>query len=296
MRRLSLPHSLAVWGVVALVVWLDAAYPLGVEVTGAFSFGLLVTGIVAVFKEIGKAAASTAVLIARVAVMIGVALARFGIQLAVVFARVASLLVRFWSGALRPLLAFLGRQFDRFVGWLQRTWGPVLEFLNKVRKEIDRLYTRYVKPILDTIEIARRTLQLLARLHVPFAKELDAKLAQLEDRLLAPIREVYARLNEAMNWINRIITLDGYLQQITLIRSLIRYQRDALKVWWTSVHRPLAGEQKDEYERPLKTRSLAAVAADARAYVEHRGGPDQSRIDEHVKDLELRLRAAGGAI
>ena len=135
-------------------------------------------------------------------------------------------------------------------------------------------------------------MQILARLHVPFAQAIDEHLAWLEGKLLAPIQQIYYRLNEAMNWINRIITLDGYLQQITLLRSIWKYQRGALAVWWESIHRPLTGAALDEYHRPLVTRSIAQIQADLVAYMQFGSGPDRARIDEHAHDLAIRLRAA----
>jgi len=291
MRRLSLPRSLAVWAVVALLVWLDQAHPLGVPVTAAFSFGWLIVGIVGAFKEIGKAAVTTAVLIAKVAVMIGVALARVGIPLAVIFAKVYGLLARFWAGALRPLLAFLGRTFDRFVGWLTRTMGPILKFLEAVRKAVDRIYQKYLKPILDTIEIVRRVSQLLAALHVPFAKELDAKLAQLEERLLAPIRAVYAKLNEAMNWINRIITLDGLLQRITLLRSIRRDVLEISRAFRAWRHSPVSAAKYSELRRAAGERTTDDVKRDVRDVLTTGGGNYGTFVSEMAAQWGIYVRA-----
>ena len=81
---------------------------------------------------------------------------------------------------------------------------------------------RYFRPILNTITVTRQILRLLARFRLKWAQELDRKLAELEDLLLFPLREALLRLNQAMNWINRIITLDGLLQRVTFIRSLLK--------------------------------------------------------------------------
>jgi hypothetical protein len=154
------------------------------------------------------------------------------------------------------------------------------------------IYDRFLRPIFDTIEIVRRTLQLLAALKVRWAAELDAKLAELEGRLLWPIREAYRYINETRDVVNRIIDLDGFFQRATLLRSLWRYQVEALEIWWASIHKPLDGEKKREYEKRGEVRPLDAVAGDLSAYVVRGEGPDQALIDEHAVDLARRLRLA----
>jgi hypothetical protein len=225
-------------------------------------------------------------------VIVGHALVRFGGAVATVFKRSWDFLQVTWSRVLRPLITWSWSQIQRLHNWLVKTLGPVLQFLERVRREFQRFYDHWFRPIFDTIDAARRVLRILATFHVAFARELERKLADLEDRLLRPITELYRRLNEAMNWIDRIVTFDGYFQRLTLIASTLRYERDMWKVWWTSAH-------KRERERPQRPPSQepppltpAVVAAAAAAYIVDNEGPDKGRIDEHVADLAIRLRAA----
>jgi hypothetical protein len=64
---------------------------------------------------------------------------------------------------------------------------------------------------------------------VPFAQAIERKLADLESRLLVPIRFALAKVNEAINWINRIVDLDGLFQRLTLIESAVALQRRSLE-------------------------------------------------------------------
>jgi hypothetical protein len=280
-------------GVLIAAALADELAPVArVPITGAF-FQLLIALVVAAFQYIGNAAVTVAVTIAQASIMIGTAIAHFSILVAGVFSRVWGFLGDFWSKALRPFLAWSWDQVQKLHAWLARTLKPVLDIVDRIRKYVDQIYRTWLKPIVDTIEATRRVFQLLAQLHVPFAREIDAKLAALESRLVQPIREVYARLNEAMNWINRIVDFNGYFQRLTLIASLVRYQRDALKVWWSSIHRPLSSGELAEYRKPITPKALDAAATETRDYVERGAGPDQARIDEHAADLALRLRKVG---
>lgn len=284
--------SAIVWLAIGALVWLDSARPVVTIPHEAAFIGGLIAGIAQAISWIGGHAATVVITLAEVAIMIGHAIAGFAVAIATVLSKVWGFLSGFYSHTLRPFVEWAWRQFDRFVAWLDRTLGPVIKFLAAVRREIDKFYTRWFKPLFDAIDATRRVLQVLARLHVPFAQAIDNHLAYLEAKLLWPIQQIYYRINEVMNWVNRIITLDGYLQQVTLIRSIWKYQREALKVWWESVHRPLTGAARDTYLAPLATRSIEQIRADLVAYVHFGSGPDRARIDEHAADLAIRLRAA----
>ena len=280
-----------VWLTIGALAWLDSARPVVTVPHDGLFIHFIIAGIAQAIAWIGGHAATVVITLAQVAIMVGHAIAQFAVAIATIFAKVYGLLANFWSGTLRPFVEYAWRQFDRFVAWLDRTLGPVIKFLEEIRRQVDKFYIRWFKPLFDAIDATRRVLQILARLHVPFAQALDNHLAYLEAKLLWPIQQLYYRLNEVMNWVNRIITLDGYLQQLTLIRSLWKYQRAALAVWWESIHRPLTGARRDAYLAPLVTRTIPQIQADLVAYVQFGSGPDRARIDEHAHDLRIRLRA-----
>lgn len=283
-------RALAIGAGLALAVWLDHAWPLAHGPIAAAFLGFLIAGIVSAFSWIAGHAVTVVVTIAQAAVMIAQALAGFAIQLGGVLAKVYGLLGRFWSGTLRPFISYVWSQIHKLHAWLERTFAPVIRYLEMIRREITKFYDRWFRPILDTLDTTRRILQFLAMIRIPFARELDRYLAALEAKLVWPIQYAMAKINEALYWINRIVTLDGYFQRLTLIASLIRYQRDALAVWWTSVHRALDGARRDDYTRPPVQKPIEQVRQEAIAYIVYGGGPDRARIDEHAADLALRLR------
>jgi predicted nucleic acid-binding protein len=283
--------SCLVWLGLALLVWLDAARPV-VEGPHVEAFwGAVIGWIASAFGWLGAHAASLAVIIYHVTVLVARALFEFGMALGGILGRVGSFLQRFWRAVLRPALAATWRAVDHVRRILDSAVRPVLRILARIRAEFLKYYDRFFRPLLDTIELTRQTFGILARLHVPFAKAIEDKLWDLEDRLTRPIIAIMRRLNEVSDWINRIVTLDGTFQRVTLLRSMWRHQRDTLAIWWHSIHRPLSPAQRADYDRPLDTRSIAAVGADLRAYVERHEGPDVARIDEHAHDLRIRLSA-----
>jgi hypothetical protein len=187
------------------------------------------------------------------------------------------------------LLQRLDRFLDRIFRWLRDTFAPIIEALLAVRRKILELYDKWFRPILDTIDAIRGVLRIFSFFGIEWARRLDAALAEIQDRINQAFSTVMARLNQVIDWVDRIVTLDGFLQRLTLLRSLLRYERDLWKVWWESIR------QREAEKGPIPRRDLEAItpaqtSAAVREYSLTHGGADAHRIDEHVADLVLTLR------
>jgi hypothetical protein len=283
-----------------ILVWLDGALPHAADVTradfgidagrllirlGATLFGFFGGKIDALVKRALENMRDT---------LKGVieAIADFAVTTGTLMARVAGLLKRFLSRVIVPMLQRLDQWALRLHRWLKDTFGPLLHFLLEVRRRIFEIYNKWLRPIFDTIDMVRRILGVLSLLHLDFARKLDEKLAALERRLLLPIQAVIRKINEAIDVLDRVIDLDGFYQRYTLIRSLLKYQRDALKVWWVSIHRPLTGEKLAEYRRPHEVRPAADVANEVLRYINTGDAPNAARIEEYAADFLRGLDAA----
>lgn len=187
------------------------------------------------------------------------------------------------------------QKFWTFIQWakdsLVRLFKPILSFLKELRDTILKFYTKWVKPILDTIELARKVLKVLETLHVEWAKKLDVELAELERRIFEPFRIVLQKVNEIINVVNRVMTADGLFQRLALVKSLVRDARFIGNLWMRNFHRDLTADEQDWLTRAPAQRSIPDAVSNMRAYVLSGSGPDQARIDEAAQDLEIRLRA-----
>lgn len=278
-------------GVVALVAALRLA---GVELDAGDGVQVafvqwIIVGIAEAARWLADKAVTIAVVVWHATKIVAFALWRFATALGGVLGKVYGLLRDFWSGVLKPFIKWVDGRILKLEKWLRDTFGPTLKWLETQRRRLLEFYDRWFRPIFDTIEVVRRTLQLLATFRLEWAQELDRKLAELEDRLLWPIREAMFRLNQIADWLNRVIGLDGLFQRLTLIRSLLEYERDGWKIWWTSIGRREKEKPKVAPGQP-SARTLDDVARDLTAYVRHNEGPDAPRVDEHAADLGLRLR------
>lgn len=210
-------------------------------------------------------------------------------DVAMFFASVWAMFRKLWARVLLPMLQRLDRYITRIFTWLRDTFGPIIDALVWLRRKILEFYDRWFRPILDTIDAIRGVLRIFSFFGLDWARRLDAALAEIQDRINQAFTVVMSRLNEVIDWVDRIVTLDGLLQRVTLLRSLLRYERDMWKVWWESIR------QREAEKGPIPRRELAAVtpaqtSATVREYALVHGGADANRIDEHVADLVLTLR------
>jgi hypothetical protein len=237
-RPFSRTCSVAVWAALVCLVALDVARPVVTVPIHAAWIGLVISLIVSGLSYIGSHALSLAYILWNVVKLFSQAIAGFAIDVAKFFGKVWDFSKLLYRDVLRPFVSWAWRELQRVHRWLQDTFGPVLRFLEKVRATIFDLYTKYVRPVFDVIDAIRATLRALAALHVPFARRLEAWLADLEDRLLAPIRFVMQKVNEIIYWVNRIIDLNGFFQRVTLIESMWKYVGDS---WAVLLHHQPTG-------------------------------------------------------
>jgi len=261
------------------------------EVLGAW-VQLVVTGVMAAFGWLADKAVTVALVVWHAMQIVGIAIVRFAIGIGQILSKVYSLFASFWSNVLRPFISFVWRNIDRLQTWLKNTFGPALKFLEMLRRRVLDIYEKYFRPVLDTIDIARRSLQLLATFRVEWARELDRKLAELQDAILWPIREAMLRLNQAMDWINRIITLDGLFQRLTLLRSVWRDIRIIDDMWRNVFSKPLTPLERQAPGERLVRSEPVQISRELGSYLTGGDPPRAKVIDELAAGIRLTLTGA----
>jgi len=200
-------------------------------------------------------------------------------QVAQKFADLAGLFRRFWRDILKPLFVKIDRWIGRVFTWLRDTFGPILEALKRLRTFVLDLYRKWFKPIFDTIDVIRRFLGVLSIFNVDWARKLDAKLADLERRLREPILLVVRKINDVIDVVDRIVTLDGLLQRYTLITSLFGYRGDWLNMWWNAQSSPLTAAERARLLSGGDAKTAREIAADTRLYIEAGAGELAPAVD-----------------
>jgi predicted house-cleaning noncanonical NTP pyrophosphatase (MazG superfamily) len=127
-----------------------------------------------------------------------------------------------YEDILKPAWQKFWSLVDRVRGALEHALAPVIKFLRQIRDDIIGFYTKWVRPIIDTIETTRKILRVLAALHLDFARKLDVKLGELEELIDRPFRILLEKVNEILNLVNRVVTANGLFQRLALVRSIER--------------------------------------------------------------------------
>jgi len=221
---------------------------------------------------------------------IGNGLKVMGIDLLTGFRKAWDFLKVTYENVLKPAWEKFWRWFDKLRKWLDTTFGPILKWLRRLRDTLLDFWQRYVRPWLDLIDVTRRFLRVLNSLGLKWAGALDAKLGELEDKIERPFRSLLAKVNEIIDIVNRVITLDGMLQRITLLRSTARDMRFIVNQWWNTFHRAVDPAAFAALLTLDDKRTPRQEATDLKTLFHGQAGKRSNALDEHVLDLKLRLR------
>lgn len=179
---------------------------------------------------------------------------------------------------------------DRFRNWLERSFKPVLKFLFKLRDRLMKFYTKWIRPVLDLIDIGRKTARVLGALGIEWAKALDRKLMEIQEAIDRPFRAVLAKVNEVIGIVNRIVTADGLFQRLALIRSIERDLQIIADEFAAARERPLT-DKDHEARRALATKlTIEQVSSNTEEYFGRASGPYAARVDEITLLMQRHLR------
>ena len=212
---------------------------------------------------------------------------------AVFLARTAKATWRLIQRGLKATLRALDRAFTWLKSTLDHIFRPVLDFLDRVRIYVRDFYRKWVRPVLDAIEITRRVFQLLGWFGLDWAKAIDRKLQQLEDIITFPFDWLVTKVNEVINVVNRIVTLDGLLQRVVLLRSLLRDFQYTTNALFNGVNTPTSALRLERYTKQPKVTPVEDVIDDMRAHFESRSSELSPLIDEMAQTIRLTLQRRG---
>lgn len=233
-----------VWAAIHLVVFGADAAP-APAVSQAF-IGFIIAAISAVASWIGAAGAAVATATVAVVQYLAGALAWLGAHVGTflkstgaMFAKVWDASKRFWFNVVRPAFQHVIKWITEARDWLKQKLGPIFRLLSKIRERIREVYAKFIKPVLDAIEAARGVLQILAKLHVPFAKTLDRYLAEVESAITENFLQLQGWVIQIQGILTSIVTAELLFQQFPFLASLRRDTPHWVRMFWNAQVRGL---------------------------------------------------------
>ncbi len=198
---------------------------------------------------------------------------------------------RFIAKVVRKIYDVIKNVVERIARMLAKIFGPILRYLKSIRFTLKQIYDNVIRPILDFIDKVQAVLRILQLFGVDWAKKLDVKLQQIEEYVLAPYEFLVTKLNEISNWINRIVTLDGLFQRVTLLNSLLRDVGYTNNLWWNSNARPENAIPPGKPGSPTGADG-AKVISEMRTHFRTGNAPVSPLIRETVANINLNLKRA----
>lgn len=295
-RRTQLAWTLGVSAVLTAALWLDsAASPFALDqapaVTTAAFFGAVVSALELLAGWIAAAAEVTAAAVWVFVQWLAATTAAFLVSTGAMFARIWDALRIVWSDVLKPALVWLDAKVKVLQAWLKDTFRPVFDFLQDVRERLRAFYDTFVRPVTDTIEFIRQVNRVLLTFHIDVLQKLDRVLQQVEQRIDEPFLWIYQQLNTITNWVNRIVTLDGLFQRITLVKSLAHYAPSWIAGFYNSqINATELGAKKRAIEGVPVTQDVTKPGEDLGRF--YRG--ESSDLDADVADCLTFWQEAAG--
>lgn len=125
-----------------------------------------------------------------------------------------------WNLKLKPLIQALYRFLQKIQTFLREHFGWLLNAVKRVAQFLQTVWTKIIAPILNAIGWIRAILQLLAKLGVKWAADLDRWLAQLELRIYNAFHWLQSWVNRALLILDAIIGPNGLIRGLLLLASL----------------------------------------------------------------------------
>lgn len=278
--------SLALWLALALLYLLDTPT---CDVARADIFGGLLIGTIAGFvtRLLSNDPGNTGASVGRAIINlqkdlggVGGALKDFVGEMRGWLGGLVGLLKAFKESALIPMLRWLRDHIAQLKAWLKKIFKPLIDNLLLIRKHLLRIYNKFVRPVLEVINVIRFITGTLSRLGVKWAQELDLKLAQIERAIVRNFQTILQHLNRVIDVVDSVVTFDILFQRIPFLRTLVRDAAYLNRIWW---HINL-----DEIEDPggpgddgeLEPRPIAEDIGELRDFLRTGGGAKAAIIGE----------------
>jgi hypothetical protein len=163
-----------------------------------------------------------------------------------------------WDNIVKAGLVKALQLFQTIRAWLQKVFGPILHWLKIARQWYDWAFNKYIKPVLILIQKVRQFLQIFRLLGFKWAARLDARLAQIENKIIQAYELLRQNLNRLTSWVQLVVDPTFLLRRNPLFGALIRSVPELRNLLLQSVSRPLTPAEQDSITASQNRYSLTA--------------------------------------
>jgi hypothetical protein len=136
--------------------------------------------------------------------------------------RAGQFLRHLWANFYKLILVHILAAIRALHNWLEAHLKPIIDALKRIRDLYDRIFLRYIKPILNMLQHIRQVLAVLRALHINIGVALDQWISAVEQKIASTFLQFRAVLNNAIDLLNIVADPALLLRKPTLIISLRR--------------------------------------------------------------------------
>jgi len=127
-----------------------------------------------------------------------------------------------WNNFFKGIFSKVLKYLQKVHRWLEDKLGPVLKFLARVRRALDRYYRLYIKPVLNVLQKIRQVLLIMRLLHISFAKQLDAYILKIEQQITHAFLTIRGIFTSLINVVNAVVDAPLLLRKPVMVLSIRR--------------------------------------------------------------------------
>jgi hypothetical protein len=134
-------------------------------------------------------------------------------------------------GSIGDWLKNLYQDYQDFKDKLSDWFGPVIDFLKKVRQWYDLVWKKVVQPVLNILQRFRKVLAIFKFFHLKWAQQLDSDIAMIEGKIAQNFLRVRNYLNLATSWLQFVVDPLGALRRFPLLAGIF----NNLNLLWAGI-------------------------------------------------------------
>lgn len=162
-----------------------------------------------------------------------------------------------WDKIIVAFLTKLLRAFIALRNFLRSIFGPIIKWLKRIRAWYDAYFNKFVKPFLKILRQVRQFLQIFRLLGFKWAARLDARLADIENKIVKAYELLRQNLNRVISWIDLIVDPTFLLRRNPLFGAIIRSAHELNNLMLQTVSRPLTPAESDKQAQAKGRYTLA---------------------------------------
>lgn len=121
--------------------------------------------------------------------------------------------------------------YEAFKSKLLDWFGPVVDFLKKVKEWYDRIWKQWVQPVLNIMQRIRKILAIFKLFHLKWAEKLDSDIALIEGKIASNFLVFRNYLNLAISWSQFVVDPLGALRRFPLFAGIL----NNLNLFWAGI-------------------------------------------------------------